>query len=228
VSLFSREEDFMDALEAICQRPSIRAFKKEPVEREVIEKILEDATRAPSASNQQPWDFMVVGGDALKNLTQKLLEAQSGREFTYDAGHGRTLPERYADRTERLFTEIHPFVEKTGQGAMTFILEGSLSFYGAPVAILVLMDKSLGKSKLVDIGAALQNLLLSAHARGLGTCALGLILMYKALIKEELEIPDTMDIILGVALGYPDSGSPLDGFRSSREKTESLTTWKGL
>lgn len=50
----------MQALEAIMTRRSIREFQDKPVEKELIEKLLRAAMRAPSAGNQQPWWFIVV------------------------------------------------------------------------------------------------------------------------------------------------------------------------
>ena len=52
----------MELIEAIEGRKSIRAFKPDPVPREMIEKILLLASKAPSAINLQPWEFTVVGG----------------------------------------------------------------------------------------------------------------------------------------------------------------------
>ena len=58
----------MDVLEAMRTRKSIRGFKSDPVKREVIEEILEVACRAPSALNLQPWEFVVLTGDALRQV----------------------------------------------------------------------------------------------------------------------------------------------------------------
>lgn len=56
----------MDVLEAIKTRRSIRRYKKDPVPEEVIEKILEAGRWAPSASNAQPWDFIVFSDPEVK------------------------------------------------------------------------------------------------------------------------------------------------------------------
>jgi len=56
------EEGPMDLLEAVEGRRSVRAFREEPVPREVIEELLRYASRAPSALNLQPWEVVVSGG----------------------------------------------------------------------------------------------------------------------------------------------------------------------
>lgn len=55
----------MDAIEAILTRRSIRRYKPDPVARESLRTILECAMAAPSAVNQQPWQFVVVDDRAI-------------------------------------------------------------------------------------------------------------------------------------------------------------------
>ena len=64
----------MEVLEAIKSRKSIRAFQSNPVPESVLIKLLEVATRAPSAVNLQPWEFFVVRGKALKEVKSAYLE----------------------------------------------------------------------------------------------------------------------------------------------------------
>lgn len=49
----------MDVLEALLTRRSIRSYRKDPVPQELLERILEAGRWAPSASNSQPWEFIV-------------------------------------------------------------------------------------------------------------------------------------------------------------------------
>lgn len=50
----------MDALEAIARRRSVRRYKADPVSQELIEKVVDAGRRAPTARNEQPWEFVVV------------------------------------------------------------------------------------------------------------------------------------------------------------------------
>jgi len=58
----------MDVIEAVKQRKSVRGYKPDPVPRQVLEQILEVASRAPSAMNTQPWEFNVLTGEVLENV----------------------------------------------------------------------------------------------------------------------------------------------------------------
>ena len=75
----------MDVLEAIQSRKSIRAFTKEPVPRETVEKILEVSQRAPSGTNTQPWFTYVCAGSVRDAIQHDVLEmASQGKAAKYE------------------------------------------------------------------------------------------------------------------------------------------------
>ena len=72
----------MDVFEAIRIRRSIRKYKTEPIPAEKLESILDAARLAPSASNRQPWRFVVVQDAERKKA---LAEAANNQTFMADA-----------------------------------------------------------------------------------------------------------------------------------------------
>ncbi len=64
----------MDVLDVIKSRRSIRAFERKRPPKEIIKKCLEAATWAPSATNQQPWEFIVLTGKELEKVNEITLE----------------------------------------------------------------------------------------------------------------------------------------------------------
>lgn len=72
----------MDVFEAIKGRRSIRSFKPTPIPEETIQKLIEAAQWAPSAGNAQPWEFIIVRKQEIK---EKLVEAALGQEFIQQA-----------------------------------------------------------------------------------------------------------------------------------------------
>lgn len=64
----------MELLKAVKMRRSIRAFKPDPVPKEIILELLGVATRAPSGVNSQPWEFFIISGKTLNNVRQAYVE----------------------------------------------------------------------------------------------------------------------------------------------------------
>ncbi len=215
----------MDLIEAIGGRKSIRAFKPDPVPKEMIENTLQLAMKAPSAINLQPWEFTVVGGKEKERLCRRLLKAYGEKRVSCSPKTTRPLPPEVDGRRRKLFQEMKPYVDQLGVSFEDFINEGSFDFYGAPTAIIISMDRAFPITRSVCIGAALGYLVLAAHAHGLGTCPIGIITAFEDDIKDQLNIPEGKEVILGVALGYPDWENPVNRFKSSRENPANITRW---
>ena len=215
----------MEVFEVIEGRKSIRAFKPDPVPKETIEEILQLAVKAPSAINLQPWEFTVVSGREKERLCKRLLKAYGERRVSCSPQTTRPLPPEVDRRRRELFQEMKPFVDQLEVPFEDFINEGSFDFYGAPTAIIISMDRTFPKSRSLCIGAALGYLVLAAHAHGLGTCPIGIITAFEDDIKDQLNIPGEKEVILGVALGYPDWENPINRFKSSRENPANITRW---
>lgn len=218
----------MEFFEKLKQRKSTREFQKRPVSQKIMWEILKGAHWAPSASNQQPWNFCVLTGRPLEDLKKKILQTHEKRKLSYDPSKGKTIANTYMQRTRTLFKELRPFISKLNEANRSFITKGSFCFYDAPVVVFLTIDKQLPKSRLLDIGMAAQNLMLAAHALGVGTCAIALALLYDDVIRSEISVAPDFDIALAIALGYPSAGSAINDFRSSRDNLEDFITWIGF
>jgi nitroreductase len=214
----------MDALTCLRERKTCRGFLQKEIDTSLLEAMLTDATWAPSASNQQPWHFHVIEGDALKCLNQAVKQAHQEKHNRYDPSKGKTIPLQYVERTKKLFRGIRPFIAELGDGHATFIESGSFRFYDAPTVVLITMHRDMPPVRYMDIGMASQNLMLSAHARGLGTCAIALTLMYEEAIRENLNLSADMLPALFIAIGYTDRDFAVNNFRSTREDVKTCIT----
>src|SRR4030065_914743 len=207
----------MDLLKVIMERKTIRAFKPDPVPKERIEEILRLAINAPSAINLQPWEFIVVTGEEKERLGRRLIKAYKEKQIACSPGNVKPLPKTYGKRGAKTLALMKPFFEEMGVDIDQYINEGSWRFYGAPVAILLCLDDSFPRARMVDIGIALGYLVLTAHEFGLATCPIGLIIAYEEEIKDLLNIPENKNVVIGVALGYPDRDVPINQFKSQRD-----------
>jgi nitroreductase len=195
------------------------------VPKETIEAILKSAILAPSAINLQPWEFVIVTGEERERLSRRLIKAYKEKKISCGPGNVKPMPKTVTQRGAKTLEMMTPFFEEMKTDLNQFINEGSCNFYGAPVAILICLDDSFPKSRLVDIGLVLGYLLLIAHEYGLGTCPIGLITAYEDEIKELLNIPENKMVVIGTALGYPDLKSPINRFRSPRDDIGNLIRW---
>jgi len=215
----------MDLVKAINERKSARAFRSDPVPRETLEEILKLTIHAPSAINLQPWEFTVVTGEEKERLSRRLIKAYREKQIACSPGNVKPLPKTYSKRGAKTLEMMNPFFEEIGVHSDQFINEGSCRFYGAPVAIIICLDDSFSKDRNVDIGVVLGYFLLLAHNFGLATCPVGLITAYEEDVKDLLNIPSNKNVVIGVALGYPDLQSPINLFKSPREDLEKLVRW---
>jgi nitroreductase len=215
----------MDLIKAMNERKSIRAFKPDPIPKEKLEEMLRLSIHAPSAINLQPWEFIVVTGEEKERLSRRLIKAYHEKQIACSPGNVKPLPKTYGKRGAKTLALMKPFFEEMGIDSDQYINEGSCNFYGAPVAILLCLDDSFPNARMVDIGIALGYLVLTAHEFGLGTCPIGLITAYEDEIKDLLNIPENKNVVIGVALGYPDWDVPINRFKSQRDHLEKFVRW---
>lgn len=101
-------------------------------------------------------------------------------------------------------------------------------FFGAPTVALVTMDKSLGAPDSLSVCIYLQLLLLALADDGLGSCVLVSVAGYPEILRRELGISHDVDIICGVALGYPDPAFKANSFRAPKDAFDAVVRFVEL
>jgi len=215
----------MDVLDAIKERRSIRSFKSEKVSRELIEELLSLTINAPSANNLQPWEFIVVSGEEKERLSRTLIKGYKEKQISCGSGAVKPLPEVFRKRGVANTEMMREYVEKTGVSIEDFVNEGSCNFYGASTAILMCLDDCFSKNQLIDTGTAISYLALAAHALGFSTCPVGLIVSYEEEVRELLNIPENKQLVMGIAVGYPDPENPVTQYKSERDSLAEMVRW---
>ncbi len=203
---------FNEVEDVIYRRRSVRVYKKKQVPIYLVRRILEAGRFAPSAGNGQTWKFIVVQD---QKMIDEMSEAIIGvckrvKKFADYMEPGSERKEWRARMLMRLRPNLcHPIPF----GAMKFIAEGKLGiWHGAPTVILLLSDDRTPGNPPLDVGIAGQNMVLTAHSYGLGTCwvsfctPLNMIRKWKKVLG--IRYPYTLQT--SIALGYP-RGVP-DGY----------------
>ena len=215
----------MDILEIIKSRRSIRVFDDRVPSKKIIRECLETATWAPNPSNQQPWEFMVATGETLKKISEIIIKVFPRRMKEIDPYKG--IPKSCEKRKNETFKKIFSAAKEEDIDSKD-LFQKNLTFYGAPVAVLFITYKMEHNLYRFSTAAALQNFLLAAHAKGLGTCWLSSVTACQEEIKTFLKISEEKEILDGVALGYPVEDSPLNTCPRTRLPVGKVTTWLGF
>ena len=223
----------MDVIEAVKKRKSIRGYKPDPVPKEVLEQILELASHAPSAMNTQPWEFIVLTGDVLESVRQSnvaLLNSGTPPNPEHVVA-GWPRESIYRQRQVNLAKQLFQLMDipREDREKRAKWLERGFRYFDAPAAIILSTDRCLGESgPLLDIGAVIQTICLTALHFGLGTCIEDQGTMYPEVLRKYVHIPEPKRIIVAIAIGYPDWDFPANRVESGREPIKNATTWLGF
>ena len=209
----------MELIEAIKARQSVRAFKSDPIRRSVILNILENATYAPSWANTQPWEIYVADGDKLNKIRETYLTAfLKGVPRKPDIPAPTQWPAPHQLRIDELRSRRISHLEEVTEEKVTqhSLSEANYRFFNAPTVIYLCMHKNLTKWSIFDIGAVAQNIMLAAKDNGLDTVPAYNLVAYPNILRKELNIPEDLLILIGLAIGYREHGMPINDFRSHR------------
>ena len=227
----------MDVIEAIRTRRSIRVFKPDPIPKKVLQELLDVSRWAPSGGNVQPWHFDVLAGELLAKVTARLVEKAKTWDGSSYMNAKPDLPRTgpysklLMSRTQslRALTDAirYPPGTKNLEAKQLEYLEIMLRFFDAPSAIIVCADDR-GPTAILSIGAITQTICLAALAYGLGTCIMGIPVLWPEIFRELLNIPKDRAIVTSIAIGYPDFRAPINTFPRPREPLDNLVEWHGL
>jgi nitroreductase len=173
----------MELIDAINTRRSVRSYTDKKISQEMIETLLQAAVQAPSASNSQPWCFGVI---------------QDG-----------SLLKQYSDRAKDHLLGCIDRQPKIAKYRDMLTNAGFNIFYNANT-LVVIYAKPEGSYPQGDCCLAAQNLMLAAHAQGLGTCWIGLstALLDLPEPKKELGVPAEYTAVAPIIVGYPKGRIP--------------------
>lgn len=220
----------MDVLEAIQARHSVRDFLSTPVPQDTIMKIMAAATRSPSGGNGQPWEIFVASGATMEKIRrayQERAQAQAGGPPWPGGPAGRPplpafIQERMATiREERIsLLGLDPADPASGK---VFVEWGSRLF-GAPVLAVICMDRAL--SSHLDLGMLVQTICLAAQHFGVDSLIASAFVSQPDVLRKELEIPENLDIVIGVGLGYANPKSIINTYRSPRRPIQEVVRYR--
>jgi len=192
-------------VQLLASRRSCRNYQDKPVSRELLLDLVKAGTTAPSGTNSQGWTFTILAkrqqvaelGGRIAGFFTRLnrLAANPGARFFHRLFGGDALGKYY----RRYYHSI-------AEGLREWREEGrDLLFHGAP-ALIVVGSRPEASCPAEDALLATQNILLTAHAAGLGSCLIGYAvaaLEREPSLKDDLGIPREEKVYAVIALGWP-------------------------
>ncbi|AYF86794.1 nitroreductase [Pseudomonas sp. DY-1] len=219
--------------ELLKKRISVRAFTAEPVDAQTMLDLLEAARWSPSGGNLQPWKVIAVSGEeklALEKLAvETLLKNPKG-----EAGDHPIYPERlsepYRSRRYKVGEDMYALlgIPREDKSARLRNLSRNYQFFGAPVGVFFVIDRSMGHGQWAHLGMFMQSLALLAEERGLATCMQEAWGMVRESLHRHFELPENELVYCGMALGHADRSAAVNGLRSDRAPVEEFVQLRGF
>eukprot|EP00946_MAST-07B_sp_MAST-7B-sp1_P001972 g1972.t1 len=230
----------LSVTDAIKQRMSTRAFQRDRgVPLATLEEILALASRAPSGGNTQPWHVYVVAGAARDNLSHTAQSfVMSGgletakEEFAMYPSKSSTppAPPSFIQRRRALGYAMYSLmgVDRKDRAGRAAAMQRNWDFFGAPVGIIVTVERSVDRNGWGHVGALLQNICLLAEERGLATCLQEAWANMGRTVYDELDIPDNEIVWCGISIGYADKTAPVNTLKSERAPLGDIARFYGF
>lgn len=187
----------MNIHEAIKTRRSVPLMEDKDVPTELIEQIIEAGTYAPNHFRTDPWRFFVLSGEGRTKLGNVFVEISKSELEDLDSEASQKVIERNQNNPLRSPVIIAVGVEPSDR------------------------NRVILKEEFAAVNAAVQNMLLTAHALGLGAIWRTGSICYNSKVTEFFGLSEQGEIVAFIYLGYPD----IEPAPRNRTDAKELTTW---
>ncbi len=213
-------EDRIGVLEELLhERYSVRAFLPQPVPREIIARVLGAAQRTASWCNSQPWQVLIVSGEAKERFRKSIYaEAASGAGDGHDFTPPREYLGVYLERRRESGFQLYNSLGIPRGDKLAYAMQAleNYNFFGAPHVAIIHTTEALGVYGAIDCGAYVSNFMLAAQALGVGTIAQAALARHSRLVRHHFNIGDDRRVVCGISFGFADHAHKANSYRTSR------------
>ena len=218
----------MEFEEVVRSRYSCRKYLPEPVPRPTIEKILDLAQQTPSWCNCQPWQVLVISGEAIERFRDQLYaHAARGKpakpDFPFPLRYEGIYRERRKVCGVQLYEALGIGREDKASAAQQSL--ENFRFFGAPHVALITTEEELGVYGAVDCGLYVANFMLAAQNLGVASIAQAALASYPDFIRDRFGLPANRKFVCGISFGHADAAHPINTYRTARATEVESTIW---
>lgn len=214
----------------VRSRTSVRAFRPDPVDKEVLTEIFETARFSPSTFNTQPWRAYLLTGNVKLLLSDAISRSHHSGDLPVFSPFPNPSPEevvaRHSEFGRRFLTALG--IDRNDTVTRGRLVGRNFLFYDAPVGIIFTIESSLTKHSWLDFGIFLQTLMLAAQSHGLATCPQVAFVRFQSIISDQLQLQPAECVVCGMSLGYSVDDAPVNNIEMPREPLGNFTRWLGF
>jgi acyl-CoA synthetase (AMP-forming)/AMP-acid ligase II/nitroreductase len=226
----AEQNNWSDWQKMIKGRRTVRAYLDKQIPQALLEQILRMSQRAPSGGNLQPCKIHVLTEEIKTRLADAVTHDYWDRDVKaedqypyYPTDWQEPYNERRKAVAEQLYASLdigrRDVSKKKTQQAENY------NFFGAPVGIILTIEKNLSEGSWIDLGIYLGHLILVAEAAGLATAAQASFISYHKTIRQIIDIDDNHLVMCGLSLGYADETHPINQFETPRQTLAENVVW---
>ena len=207
----------MNVSEAVKSRNSTRSFLSREVSNDLIGKLLEKSSRAPSGGNLQPWKVFIINNSSMKDFLE-FQESWTEPEVPAYEIYPPKLKEPYRTSRFELGEQMYELlgIGREDKDARIAQVMENFRFFGAPCAFFCYVDRQMGPPQWSDLGMFLQTFMLLAKEAGLDTCAQEAWSIKHDSVSKFVKAEESDILFCGMAIGYGDDTAAVNSLKSER------------
>lgn len=215
--------------DVVKERHSARGFLPAPIPRDALKEILQEAQRAPSNCNTQPWNVHIVAGESLTMLRDALIDDLRAEnyspDFTFDKNdYPEPCKTRASEQGRSYYQALG--VARNDRLSRADVVERNVTFFGAPHIALLFMPAVGDNARVAaDVGMYAQTFLLSLTARGYAGVPQAVLSYFARTVRRVLNLSDDHKLLFGISFGLPDSTHPAFTHREPRASLDEIVKW---
>ena len=218
----------MNLTDLLNSRYSVRGYKSEPVDANILKEVFTAAQRAASNCNVQPWQTYVVSGakkdELKKRLVTTVMQQQKPQpDFNWQVAYEGIHRERQFGAANALYSAMDIAREDKMKRNMAMLR--NWAFFDAPHVTFFTMDTYLDIMGAVDVGIYAQTLSLLLKERGIDSCFQGALGQFTQPLHEFLELPEGRGVLFGMSFGYAAEQVGANQCRTDRAALEDAVTF---